>query len=198
MSQPLTPVRLLDVRTQAILHRLAWGRTLSLRPLRPRAGLTIVLSAHVLFGLVSIVGSVLILWNFPIRHAGAGLILPALVLVALYALLGLNALIGGPAAVLLIKLQGGNVWTNAEHTAFAAVRRRKGSPALFNHFAQAGHGAKFRGHLARQLLHEHGSILVRTTSITVRARYEAEARAAGLTLTPMGRRHVRFTDSPTA
>lgn len=117
---------------------------------------------------------------------------------ALYALLGLSALIGGPAAVLLARLQGGNVWTNADRTAFVVVRRRKGSPAPFNHFARPGHGATFRDHLARQLLRDHGSILVRATSTTVRERYEAEAHAAGLTLTPIGRRSVRLSRSPIA
>lgn len=197
MSQTLTRVRLFDIHAQLLLHRLAWTRTITLRPLLPRLGLTIVLSVYLLFGLVSIAGSALILSNYPVEHAGAGLLL-GLVLIALYALLGLSALIGGPAAVLLAKLQGGTVWTNTDRTAFAVVRHRKGSPAPFNHFARSGHGATFREHLARQLLHEHGSILIRTTSTTVRERYKTEARAAGLTLIPIGRRYVRLTHSPTA
>ena len=197
MSQPLTRVRVLDVRAQLRLHYLAWARTLTLRWLQARLGLATVLSAYVIFGLVSIAGSALILWNFPIRHAGAALSLIVLALVTLYALLGLSALIGGPSAVLLARLQGANVWANADRTAFAVVRRRKGSPAPFNHFARSGHGAEFREHLARQLLHGHGSILVRVTSAAVRKRYEAEARAAGLALTSIGRRYVRLTNSPT-
>lgn len=197
MSQALTRVRGLDLRAQLRLHRLAWARTLTLRRRSARLGLATVLSVYVIFGLVSIAGSVLVLWNFPIRHSGAALLLIVLALVTLYALLGLSALIGGPAAAILAKLQGGTVWTNIDHTAFAAVRRHKGSPAPFNHFARPGHGAKFREQLAHQLLHEHSSILIRTTSATVREYYEAEAQAAGLTLTPLSRRYGRLTNATT-
>lgn len=198
MSQLLTRVRPLDLRTQGGLHRLAWARALTLRPLRSHLGLLTVLSLHPLFGLVSLAGSGLILWNLTIRYVGPVFLLVGLALLVVYALLGLSALIGGPAAVLLAKIQGGSIWTNTDHTAFAAVRRRKGSPAPFNHFARPGHGRRFREHLGRQLLREHGSILVRTTRPAVRERYEAEARTAGLTQTPIGRRYVRLTGSPTA
>ncbi|WP_147915190.1 hypothetical protein [Ruania zhangjianzhongii] len=188
-----------DLNTQARLHRLAWTAALAVRPRPSRARLLITLSTYVMLGLICLADAAVIIWFCWITSAlGPIALLSGGLIAAGLATLGTTVLVGGPANVLLARVQGGRVWTTPSRTAFAAVRPRKHHPSPFNHFARAGHGTAFRQALGHQLLREHGSILVRAINPAVRARYISEAHTAGLTLTRLGRRNLLLTSTTAA